>query len=211
MSSTWTVLAAAGAGLAAWALLGTRAGATAGMHGVPSSGDPGGSADSGTRPHLSTDQLEVIGTINAQAAKWVQTPEGRGIPLRSLQLVLIANAWGESALGEHVEGGDNNTAVGIFQMGDRPQAAGRLFMDEFGITREQLADDARNTLGILWTLSQEPIALRELREGTLGTAIDAFVRYVERPEHKDEASAARQEWARRYAQVSMTTPTKTYG
>lgn len=150
---------------------------------------------------MSWTDAQVLGIIAAEGRAWCAR---RGLDrARSLYVVLAANAYGESGL-EESEVGDSGASIGLFQANTRG-GLGASWL-RMGGTRDALFDPVVNTRLILWEADRVGFAV-PLRDGTLGSAVGAFVRLVERPENPAKDTVIRQGYARHFCGgVSLDTP-----
>jgi hypothetical protein len=115
--------------------------------------------------------------------------------VRSLTVVLFANAWGESRMRPDAIG-DGGEAFGLFQA--NLGGLGGEWVSNGGTT-EQLLNPYVNTRLILWEAARQRPFLDALDSGTVADAVRTFVYYVERPSDKAGDSRERIEFARYFA------------
>lgn len=144
---------------------------------------------------------QVLAIIAAEGRAWCAA---RGLDrARSLYVVLASNAYGESALNEAAVG-DSGASLGLFQANTRG-GLGASWLRAGG-ERDALFDPRTNTRLILWEAARVGFDAH-LRDGTLGSAVGAFVRLVERPKYPDTDIPIRQGYARHFCGgVSLDTP-----
>lgn len=150
---------------------------------------------------------EVAQVLGTEAHGWCAA---RGLSrVRSLWVVLASNAWGESAWNPRAIQ-PNGGGRGLFQC-DVDGGLGKVWIQAGG-SEAQLLDATVNTRLILWEAGRASRFVSALSGGTLGDAVDAFVRYVERPKYPDTDSEKRQAFARHFAGgASMSTTCRTFG
>lgn len=150
---------------------------------------------------MSWTDAQVLGILADEAHAWCAARQLDRV--RSLWVVLAANAYGESRLNEYAVG-DGGLSVGLFQA-HTTKGLGSVWIRAGG-TREQLTDPTTITRLILWEADRVGFP-SHLRDGTLGSAVGAFVRLVERPADPTADTIKRQAFARHFSGgVSLDTP-----
>lgn len=128
---------------------------------------------------MSMSQAQVGQLLAVEAHGWCAS---RGLSrVRSLWVVLGANAWGESGWNPNARqpGGGGR---GLFQC-DIIGGLGKAWMQAGG-TEAQLYDPTINTRLILWEAGRQRDFVSALTSGTVADALREFVYDVERPKDK---------------------------
>lgn len=155
---------------------------------------------------MTMSQAQVAQVIAGEAHAWCAA---HGLSrVRSLYVVLMANAWGESALiPNRVQPGGGGR--GLFQC-DVHGGLGLVWIRGGG-TEAELFDPHINTRLILWEAGNSSSFMKALSTGTVADAVRAFVYYVERPKLKEEDTIKRQGFARTFAGGSINIACRSFG